>query len=298
MTGSNRAILGLGTATLMPEYGLGAASIDKSEKLYILQAAVGNGVSYIDTAAAYGESENLLGELRDLLRAYNVRVGTKIAIDSTNPNSDALLQELEASLRRLRADTVDSLLLHSAKKGVLVNPAVAEVFGRVRRDGRVCLIGASTYGLDDAHTAIQLGWCDVIQVEYSILNQSVVRAILPLLREGQELVVRSVLCKGLLTGRRQNAPTLLRELGSLIGRLEGIAASWGYTLPELAIRFALDTPRVNIVLVGVSSIEELNAVLCARDREPLTAEQMRILETFDRSEMDSVHPERWENISV
>ena len=281
----------------MPGYGLGATAVDRSEKLSLLQAAVEGGISYIDTAAAYAESEDLLGKLMDLLSAHQVRLCTKISGDA-RCTVKIMRRKLDASLQRLHCGGVDTVLLHSAKQGELMDPSIGELFESAKRDHRVCFTGASTYGVKDARIALALPWSDVLQTEYSILNQSVVRTILMSVREDQEIVVRSVLCKGLLTGRRRNASGLIDELGPVIDKLEVIAAGWGYSLPELAIRFALDTPRVNVVLVGVSNKDELDIALGAKDREPLTQEQMDILAKFDCSEMDCVHPERWENLSV
>jgi aryl-alcohol dehydrogenase-like predicted oxidoreductase len=65
------------------------------------------------------------------------------------------------------------------------------------------------------------------------------------------------------------------------------------TMPSVAIRFALDTPGVDVVLVGVSTVEELDAALDAWRRAPLTAAQRSLLMDLDRSALDVVHPERW-----
>jgi aryl-alcohol dehydrogenase-like predicted oxidoreductase len=254
-------------------------------------------VSYIDTAAAYGASHELLGQLAALLNAHQVRLCTKVTVDSSRPSAEALTRKIETSLQELRRDSVDTLLLHSVTRDVLLNPVVAEVLEVAK--GKQCtrLTGASTYGLEEARTALGLPWCDVLQVEYSILNQSVVQALMSDKRDDQELVVRSVLCKGLLTPRRQHAPDLLRQIGDTMDQLELLADDWGYTLPEMAIRFALDTPGVDVVLVGIRSNAELNVALRARDRTPLNPEQLHILETFDRSELDCVHPERWMQVT-
>lgn len=294
ISGRNETILGLGTATLLSGYGLGASALNRSEKASLLRTAIEGGIRYIDTASAYGECEELLGEQVSLLKGRQVRVCTKINSAHGYSKAETSVEKVKASMRRLRLENLDTVLLHSARRDDLRSPQTADAFDIVKRECGVHLTGGSTYGLDDAGAAVGLPWCDVLQVEYSILNQSVVRAILPSLRQDQELVVRSVMCKGLLTGRRWCAPDLLQELGSVIDELEEMATGWGYSLPELAIRFALDTPRVNVVLVGVSSTAELDVALRARDRTPLSHEQMQMLGEFDYSDIDCVHPERWE----
>ncbi len=275
----------------MPDYGIGGELESRQLGPELFRAATEKGIRYIDTAAAYGYAESLLGELAGFLNARRVRVCTKLAFSD-------LPGGLESSLKRLGCACVDTVLLHSAKRAELVDRSVFGAFSEMRRKKQAAHTGASTYGAEDAIVAVEQPWCDVLQVEHSILNPLVVQAVVPLLRPGKELVVRSVLCKGLLTERRRYLPTSFSRIVAAVERLESVAREWGYTLPELAIRFALDTPGVNVVLVGVSSEAELEMALHARDREPLSAEQMRALERFDCSESDCVHPERWTGISV
>jgi aryl-alcohol dehydrogenase-like predicted oxidoreductase len=163
----------------------------------------------------------------------------------------------------------------------------------VKKSRRACLTGASTYGAGDARLALVQSWCDVVQVEHSVLNPSVVRALAGVKRPGQEIAARSVLCKGLLTARRRHATDLDGALAARLDRLEAQALDWGFSLPELAIRFALDTPGVDIVLVGVSNLTELDVALAATQRPPLEPWQREALAEFDRGQDDWVHPERW-----
>ena len=86
---------------------------------------------------------------------------------------------------------------------------------------------------------------------------------------------------------------LSKEVADSINELDRLAQTWGFALPELAIRFALDTPTVDIVLVGMASEAELNVAIRAASLGPLDENQLEVLATFDRSSYDCVHPERW-----
>jgi aryl-alcohol dehydrogenase-like predicted oxidoreductase len=251
-----------------------------------LRSAIESGIGYIDTAAAYDGVEALLGEVADFLRLRCVRLCTKLTVYELD-------HDLAASLTRLKCDRVDTLLLHNARRSDLVDNRVADWMVQTKRQGHASLTGASTYGAEDAQLALEQLWCDVVQVEHSILNPSVVRILAALKRTGQEIVVRSVLCKGLLTARRHHATHLGTALAVTLDRLETRASEWGFSLPELAIRFALDTPGVNIVLVGMSSLTELETALAAARYAPLEPWQMESLAEFDCSFEDWSHPERW-----
>jgi aryl-alcohol dehydrogenase-like predicted oxidoreductase len=79
----------------------------------------------------------------------------------------------------------------------------------------------------------------------------------------------------------------------LLDELEALAGSWGLTLPQLAIRFAIDTPGVDVVVVGASNAGELEIAQAARDTPPLGRDRMQTLARFDRSSESWSHPETW-----
>lgn len=278
--------LGLGTAAWIPDYGLGGPTEDLREGLKELVCeAVVAGIRYIDTAASYDAVEERLGQLAEFLRRHHVRLCTKLAATA--------IDGLSQTLQRLRCERVDTVLVHNACMEDLMDHQVGERLIQAKRQGHVGHLGASTYGGDDARMALQQPWCEVIQVEHSLLHPTVVHTLAGLKRPGQELVVRSVLCKGLLTSRRRYAEDLPADAHARLDRLEEIAAAWDFSLPELAIRFALDTPAVDIVLVGISDLHELETALAAAQRPSLEPWQRDALKEFDCSTEDWSHPERW-----
>jgi aryl-alcohol dehydrogenase-like predicted oxidoreductase len=133
----------------------------------------------------------------------------------------------------------------------------------------------------------------VVQIEYSILNQSVLQGITMAKRPNQEVVVRSVLCRGLLSSNPPALPGMPSAVRSTLAKLDQLARSWAFSLSELAIRFALDSPGVDIVLVGVADQQELDAALRVADLPCLNRDQMQTLKEFDLASLDFVHPERW-----
>lgn len=292
----SRAALGVGTATFIQQYGLKSGGWQRPETT-LLRRAVERGVRYLDTAASYGDGELVIGEMGGLLDDCNVRVCTKIEVTPAATAAD-IVRGVEASLARLRRSAIDTVMAHSASRSALQNPSLPAAWSDVKARGLAGRTGASTYGVEDACLALGMDTCDVVQIEYSILNQEVVRAAAAVKRPGQELVVRSVLCKGLLTTRRDAAPDAAQPVQDTIDHIEALAERWHFTLPELAIRFALDTPGVDVVLVGVGTAEELTTALAAADREPLDDAQMQTLRGCDRSTLDSVHPERWGRVAI
>jgi len=280
-----RAELGIGTATFLPGYGPTSTSRPGPS---LVCEALSAGVRYVDTAAAYGASETILGDLSQDLAKVGARIATKVAVST---GAQDITTAVEASLTRLRVSSLDTVMAHSANRQQIADSA--DAFQRVREAGLAARVGASTYGRDDAVFAAS-SWCDAVQVEFSILNQAVVSAIRQQVTRPVEVVVRSVLCKGLLTGGGAKVP-MPPVARRTLQDLSELAASIGIDLPTLAIRFALDTPGVDVVLVGVASDRELRTALSARQFRPLTPTEYSDAAAFDCGDADWVHPERWVN---
>lgn len=289
------ALLGIGTANFIAAYGLQPAAAPPGAALVL--SAMDRGVNYIDTAAAYGDAEQVLGGIAGAIAARGARVATKVAVAPAS-GADAVLGDVQASLSRLRMPRVDTLLLHSAGADVLNAAAIEDACNVMRERGWAARTGASTYGAKDAAAALEKPWCGAVQFEYSLLNTSVLPAARAARRQGQELIARSVLCKGLLTNSWREAPALAAPLVPMLTALEARAAAWGYSLPGLAIRFALDTAGLDVVLVGVGSDSELDAALQARDGARLSPAQLGELAAFDASAQDAAHPERWNHVQT
>jgi aryl-alcohol dehydrogenase-like predicted oxidoreductase len=286
------ARLGFGTAGFIAGYGIAGGSTAPEARL--LERAVAEGVDYFDTAQAYGAAEHALARMSKLLRSRSVRVCTKVVVE--HQNADGLVDAVRLSRERLGLP-LHAVLVHNATHAELHSGSIAEAMTRVTAGGLAGRTGASTYGIEDAADALRTPWCGVVQVEYSILNQSVITAIRPLAR-GQEIVVRSVLCKGLLTPKWRHVQGLDRDAASAIERVERASVEWGLPMPELAIRFALDTSGADIVLVGIATDEELDVALRASRRPALDRQQIEELRGLDRPASAASHPERWSTAGI
>jgi aryl-alcohol dehydrogenase-like predicted oxidoreductase len=290
MVKSSHAHLGIGTAAFAPGYSLGGDAPSKSTCVDMLRASVAAGIRYIDTAPAYDEAERMIAEVAGLVESSGVRVCTKVGRGSLGPAS--MRQSVLNSLERLRLASVDTVMLHSADARILGGGEINAAFSGIVREGLTNKCGASTYGAADASMVLTEPWCGAIQIEHSILNPSVVGAI-ENKYGGVEVVARSVLCKGLLTSRWRAASAISDRIAETLEALEQVSAEWGWPLAEMAIRFALDTPGVSIVLVGVTNDAELQTALRAAQRPPLDAERRALMTRFNRADNDATHPERW-----
>jgi aryl-alcohol dehydrogenase-like predicted oxidoreductase len=268
----------------------------------LIHSALDSGINLIDTARAYGTSEEVVGAALKGRRDQVIiatKTGTQAAGGVPLSGDDLrrhMLESLEQSLAALQTDYVDIWQIHNVERSVLKEAeTIAGVFAEVQAKGYVRFTGGSFYGSDYPIQALALNLFDVMQITYSILDQRLADQFFPLATTANVgILARSVLLKGALTERAEHLPAHLNEL-RLRSRAvrELIAANkLGATLPQTAIAFALAQPAIHAVLIGVSSEIELRSNLhsLTLDLSPAMVERLRSLRLDDA---DLLNPGTW-----
>lgn len=292
--------LGLGTVQFGLDYGVanreGRATEDEVRR--ILKLAADGDVGVVDTAAAYGESEAVLG--RCLPRPVPFQVVTKTRPlrerVETSPAGRWIRDGFERSLARLSLERVDALLVHhvadlTGTEGREVLNALVDL----KRSGRVARIGFSAYGDADIEAATALHDFDLVQLPLNVLDQRLVASgqLLRLKERGIEVHVRSVFLQGLLLMAPSSAPTYFAPIRD---RLE----AWRQALDErsltplqgaFAFVRALD---VDVILVGVDSAAQLAA---NQDAYAAAAECDLDFSSFAVNDEAFINPSRWKFVA-
>lgn len=203
-SGLEVSAIGFGCMGLSFAYGPAA---DKNDAIRLLRAAADRGITFFDTAEAYGPfvNEELLGEAFDGIRG-NLVIASKFGftggvvnkgLDSRPANIRAVT---EAALKRLRTDRIDLLYQHRVDPNV----PVEDVAGTVKTliaEGKVRHFGMSEAGAASIRRAHAVQPVAALQSEYSMWWREPEKEILPLLEElGIGFVPFSPLGKGFLTG--------------------------------------------------------------------------------------------------
>ncbi len=303
-TGLEVSLLGYGAGAVGGLFTKGRADDQERAVARALEA----GINYFDTAPVYGngESERNLGRVLKALKA-DVIVGTKVRLTAAHRADigKAIAQGMEDSLKRMGRDHVDLFQLHNglvatdAGDKLAIDIALNEVvpaLEKLRKEGKTRFIGFTGVGETAAlHQAIDSKAFDTIQVVYNALNASAAGP-LPKGAPGQDygklfdrakaadvgtIIIRA-LAGGALAGTEERHPLAMqvvdpigsapdfkgdvaraRELEPLVR--EGVAGS----LPELAQRFVIAHPAVSTMLVGYSTLDQLEAAIAAVNKGPL-----------------------------
>lgn len=220
-SGVEVSALGLGTVKLGRSAGLRYAGDfelpDTGAAARLLDAARDHGITLLDTAPAYGSSEQRLGELLRGRRAHWVLcTKTGECFDGTRSHFDFSARHTTASvhrsLQRLGTDWLDIVLLHAPDDDlpVLRHPGALEALRALQRQGLVRAVGISVKSLGCALAAAEC--CDVVMLEYSLATRAMEPAIRRCAEHGCGVLVKKALGSGRLAAAGGTAAAITAAL--------------------------------------------------------------------------------------
>ncbi len=249
------SVLGFGGA----EIGFESASPEAVEKL--LKSALDAGLNVIDTGECYRGSEELIGQaVSDRREDFYLftKCGHPHGMESSaNWSQPSLLQSIEHSLRRLKADRLDIVHLHSCSESELRKGEAITALQTARERGYTRYIG---YSGDSraAHFAVECGAFDTLQTSISIADQEAIELTVPLAHKKQMGVIakRPIANAAWKTGHKpiqgyhHEYWERLRKLNYEFLRNADLEKAIG-----IALRFTLSVPGVHTAIVGTKKPE-------------------------------------------
>jgi aryl-alcohol dehydrogenase-like predicted oxidoreductase len=275
----------------------------------VVDAALDEGITFLDTANTYGDprgaSEELLGEVLQG-RRDRIVLATKFGMDmgdgrGPRGSRDYIRQAIEASLRRLRTDVIDYYWYHQPD-GVTPIAETLETLHELVQAGTVRYIGASNFSAEQIEEADAVARergltpFTAIQNEYSLLVRDAERDVLPTCeRLGIGFVPFFPLGSGLLTGkyrRGEPAPQGTRlaareQVGSdeqfdVVEAVGRFAADRGVSMIDVAIGALLARPAVSTVIAGATKPEQARTNAAAARWTPSESDLAELEEVLNR----------------
>src|SRR5271168_1381129 len=276
-SGLEVSALGLGCMGL--SFGLGPAT-EKNEAIKVIRAAYDGGVTFFDTAEAYGPftNEELVGEALAPVRD-KVVIATKFGFENgiptqgTNSKPERIRSVAEAALKRLNTEVIDLFYQHRVDPNV----PIEEVAGTVRDlidEGKVKHFGLSEAGAKTIRSAHSVQAVTAVQSEYSLWTRGPEAEVLPTLEElGIGFVPYSPLGKGFLTGKMNEdttfdstdfrsrlprfTPEALKANQALVDLLGAIAKLKGSTPAQIALAWLLAQKPWIVPIPGTTKLHRL-----------------------------------------
>ena len=298
--------LGLGTVQLGMPYGYdNAPPPSDGDVVRLIHRALDSGINYLDTAAAYGRGEELVGKAC-AGRSDRPIIATKLSI--TNPETDAPLRRpalrraieasLHRSLRRLSATAIDLMQIHSLT-AAFATPELLSLLEEFRASGLVRHWGVTTYGEGAPLDALEHPQLfSTLQVPYSALDRRMEARVFPqALATGSGIVLRSVFLQGLLSDKLSTLPPHLTALRDLAAPMAQVAGEAGLGLGELALRFAAFSPSAHSTIFGTTSSVELDANIAAVNAGPLPTDLIAAVRSIEVGDAALLDPSNWTRFS-
>lgn len=290
----NVSRIALGTVALGLDYGAPGSSIQRPDFKVadrLLNGALDYGVNLIDTARAYGDSEEIIRKAIGHRRSEFI-LASKVV---PSPGDPALTrQSIEQSLSTLNVDTIDIIQIHCRPDDRVPDEATTQALLELQRQGRIRHLGASVYGEETALAAIRMSCFDVLQIAYSALDRRPEKQVLSVAQQkGVSVLARSVLLKGVLSDRYRTLPPALAILRQCVERLLEISGFSIERLPELAYRYVLSEAGLDCALSGATSLRELEETLQWADAGPLPAEVLSRIRSSVTPPEDILNPANW-----
>lgn len=277
---------------------------DDNESIAAIHAGLDSGINWIDTAAVYGlgHSEEIVARAlaatshRPYVFTKCGRVWDENRQIGKSLRADSIRGECEASLRRLKVETIDLYQVHWPEPDEEIEEGL-ETLTKLRAEGKIRWIGISNFNVDQMKRALSIAPITSLQPPYSLIRRDIEAEILPFAASnGIGVIAYSPMASGLLSGKmtperiaalpeddwRRRSPNfqepLLGQNLALAEKLAGIAARHGRTAGEAAIAWTLRLPSVTGAIVGVRSAEQVQGIIGAMDFR-LSDEEIASLES-------------------
>lgn len=273
---------------------------DEAESDRILGTAIDGGVTFVDTAAMYGEgvTEEILGRILKG-RRDRLFVATKV---HKGVDARSILESIDESLARLRLDFVDLYLVHWPRPGMRPQE-IMEALDQVVAQGKARYVGCCNYSAWlYAHSnaiAARNSWAPLVcnQIPYNLIERGAEVEILPqAVAERVAITTYRPLVLGILAGKYEvgapmpadsrgqtdaRIPAWLDRYGESIRRFNRFAAERGLHPAQLAIAWVRHSPAVTAPIVGASSAAQLQPTIAAFDVDLTDEEYAEVTGLFD-----------------
>lgn len=307
------------------EIGGGYGSIEETQFIQAVHRALDLGVNCFDTAEAYGfgTSEQSLAKAlgarrKDAIVVTKFGVGYREAPNFRDSSRQRIMASIEKSLQNLRTDYVDVYLVHWPDVNTPLEETMRALDDLVQQ-GKVRAVGVSNFRLAQLDACMRIRRVDVVQYGWNMFDRRMQKEIFPYCREHNiGVMAYGSLAYGLLTGTftegmefgsddwrsrrgRMGAINLFQHLFGeqyfpknlrVVEELKGLAAQYGKTLPQFALRWTLTNPVISTALVGCRTPAEVEENLGALGWTISDNDMQKIDEIFARHGVNPA-PDVW-----
>ncbi len=288
--------IGLGTVQFGVDYGISnaAGKVMAEDVQDILSYAATRGIDILDTAHTYGYSEEAIGN-SGMSSQFRIVTKTPLFKDASVSAEDVkrLEREFSQSLKKLKRPSIYGLLVHHAEDILRPNgERLIEKMSALVESGKVEKIGVSLYSTDDMESVLDIFVPDIIQLPLNVFDQDKLSdGTLQKLKDmGVEVHIRSVFLQGLLLMRAEQLPPFFAPIRPHLEKYHAFLSKHGLSLLQGALKFVLQAPVIDHVILGVCTRKQLEEIVLAESSMPVSYLDMS---EFALTDENYINPSKW-----
>lgn len=285
--------IALGTAQFGLDYGINnkRGKIQKEEAFQILDYAYENGITTLDTAYAYGDSEIVIG---DFLREtnYKFKIISKI---NNYENPEFIVQE---SLKRLNQITLYGFLVHNFSS-FKNNPHIYKTLKTFKDNAKILKIGFSLYYPHEIDYLFENNIeFDIAQIPYSIFDQRFEEYFAILKTRDVDIYVRSVFLQGLYFMNPKKLDKYFIVARNKINKLHELSKKIGVSIASICLNFVLLNKYIDKVVIGVDNLSNFTENISIIKEKYIVRQYYEILKEMITEYEDIILPFKWPKSTV
>lgn len=283
----------LGTVQFGLDYGINnkQGKPSENEVKSILDCAHNNGITFLDTAEAYGDSQKRIGEYHKVAN-YKFNITTKYNSKINLPKS--IGKRVEYNLSTLNVDRLYSYMFHSFEEYRLFYPDFKNDLNFLINDELIGKLGVSVYTNEEALKVLEDNSIQLIQLPYNLLdNLNKRKAVLKRAKErGVEIHTRSVFLQGLFFKELCQLPNRLQKLAPYLKLIRQIQENNNIQIQEVALNYALENKMISKILIGVDSLMQLQDNIKSASIN-IDENILKEVDKIDVKETELLNPVNW-----
>ena len=253
----------IGTAQFGLNYGIANSKgkMKTNEIKKIIKYARTNNIKNIDTAHAYGDSEQRLGNVG--IKNFNVIVKLP-ATNPTQPYDQWVKKSIHSSFKKLKINKADTVLVHNAK--FLLNPKMGkkiyEELKKFKNKNIINNIGVSIYSISDLKNIIKKFSMDVVLISLNIFDQRILnkKIINTLKRKNIKIYTRSTFLQGLLLMSKNKIPTKFNKWKKKFDMWFRELEDKKVSAYDACLDFVMKNKDVDKTLIGIDDFKQFKEI--------------------------------------
>ena len=283
----------LGTVQFGLDYGVNntAGKPSKENIKSILDTAYNSGIQLLDTAEAYGDSQNKIGEYHNnSTNKFNV-----ITKFSSNAEGFSLniIERVYNNLKILDVDKLYCYMFHSFDDFNKYFEKYRKDLLILKRDGIINNIGVSLYSNDELESVLKFNEITLVQLPFNLLDNNNKRGniIKKVKAKGIEIHTRSAFLQGLFFKNTSEFTVKIKPLEPYLNLLNDLCDE-DYKMNDLALNYVCNQKNIDKVLIGVDNVHQLESNILS-EKKNIKKELTNNIEAIDVEETKLLNPSNW-----